>query len=107
MIPIYSISFKTLLSVYLKLEADTYDKHCKEDVIEYQEDDPLHFWLDCENAEVDHIGVIWPGHYSWYHEDGDPFEQRDAASADASVGRHLDTAHRLGDGELGGRRTTN
>lgn len=90
-------------SVDNNLAADTYHKHCEEDVIEYQEDDPLHFWLDCEDAEVDNIGVVWPGHDPGDHQHGDPFEQRDAAAADASVWWHLNTAHSHG----GRGRTTN
>ena len=74
----------------------TYDKQCEEDVVEYQEDDSLHFRLDCEDAEVNHIGVIWPGHNAGDHQDGNPFEQGHAASADASIRRHLDTAHHWG-----------
>ena len=71
----------------------TYDKQCKEDVVEYQEDDSLHFWLNCEDAEVDNIGVVWPGHDPGDHQHGDPFEQRDAAATDATIWWHLDTSH--------------
>ena len=71
----------------------THHKECNEDVIEDEQNDLLHLRLDGVEAQVDDIGVVWPGDDAGDDEDGDPLEQGEAAAAEAAVRRHVAAAH--------------